>query len=219
MHFTEAGSRKLAHFVEKELRRDLNQAKTERTVPLAGAEVEQAKINPDNAVTVTAPSSPAANEKAAAGEPKKPLVTAPADPSGDQKADNGKISLKVMGAGGHEETQTLEIVRPSIPASVVSLMARRGGSGQMGDLLIDQVAGGMTLMNSITPSGQKGPGKLSPSQAPYFRLLVKGERLTPKPGRADDLMWSKPELRQRRRQGRASAQRLRREALRLTTYY
>ena len=193
VHFTEAGNRKLAHFVEKELRRDLNQAKTERTVPLAGTETEQMKINPENAVTVAAPSSPAATEKAASSEPKKPLITAPADPSGDQKADNGKITLKVIGAGGREETQTLEVVRPSIPASVVSLMARRGSSGQMGDLLIDQVAGGMTLMNSITPSGQKGAGKLSPSQAPYFRLLVKGERLTPKPGRADDLNWLKPD--------------------------
>lgn len=193
VHFTEAGNRKLAHFVEKELRRDLNQAKTERTVPLAGTESEQMKINPENAVTAAAPSSPAATEKAASSEPKKPLISAPADLSGDQKADNGKITLKVIGAGGREETQTLEVVRPSIPASVVSLMARRGSSGQMGDLLIDQVAGGMTLMNSITPSGQKGAGKLSPSQAPYFRLLVKGERLAPKPGRADDLNWLKPD--------------------------
>ena len=65
-------------------------------------------------------------------------------------------------------------------------MARRGGSGQAGDLLVDQIAGGLTLMSSIAPAGNKARGKLSPTQAPYFRLLVKGERLTPKPGRADD---------------------------------
>ncbi|MEQ1717964.1 MAG: GDSL-type esterase/lipase family protein [Hyphomicrobium sp.] len=192
VHFTEAGNRKLAHFVEKEMRRDLNQAKAERSIPLAGNEAEQAKINPDNSVKVPAPSSPAAPEKSA--ETKPPVVTAPAaDPNSDQKADNGKIALKILGAGGKEEVQMLEIVRPAIPASVVSLMARREGAGQMGDLLVDQIAGGLTLMNSVTPSGQKGPGKLSPSQAPYFRLLVKGERLAPKAGRADDVIWTKPD--------------------------
>ena len=60
INFTAAGNRKLAHFVEKELRRDLNQAKSNRNVPLLGAEAEQAKINPDNAVKTPAPSSPVA---------------------------------------------------------------------------------------------------------------------------------------------------------------
>lgn len=193
VHFSEAGNRKLAHFAEKELRRDLNQAKSERTIPLAGNEAEQAKINPENAVTAPAPSSPAAPEKAAEAPAPKPVITAPVDTSGDQKADNSKVALKVIGAGGREETQTIEIVRPAIPASVVSLMARRAGTGQMGDLLIEQIPGGLTLMNSISPTGQKGGAKLSPSQAPYFRLLVKGERLQPKPGRADDLFWPKPD--------------------------
>ncbi len=189
VHFTEAGNQKLAHFIEKELRRDLNQAKSERSIPLLGAEPEQAKINPDNAVKVPAPSSPAAVEGAAQAPAPKPVIPAAADPSGDQKADNGKVILKVIAASGREEAQTIEIVRPAIPASVVSLMARREGSGQMGDLLVNQIDGGLTLMNSVTPAGNKGPGKLSPSQAPYFRLLVKGERLTPKPGRADDVRW------------------------------
>jgi len=199
VHFTEAGNRKLAHFVEKELRRDMNQAKAERSIPLAGNEAEQAKINPDNAVKVPSPNSPAAvAEKSANGasadKSQKPVVAAPAaDPSADQKADNGKVTLKVVGANGREEALTMEVVRPSIPASVVSLMARREGAGQMGDLLVDQIAGGLTLMNSVTPAGRKGPGRLSPSQAPYFRLLVKGERLTPKPGRADDVLWQKPD--------------------------
>ena len=44
MHFTMRGYLKLAHFVEKELRRDLNLAKIERNIPLAGNEEEQAKV-------------------------------------------------------------------------------------------------------------------------------------------------------------------------------
>lgn len=199
IHFTEAGNRNLAHFVEKELRRDLNQAKSNRTVPLLGAEAEQAKVNPDNAVKTPAASSPAAMPGMPGATPAAPLIkatrvdgtppSATADPSGDQKADNGKVTLKFAGANGRMESASVEIVRPPIPASVVALMARREASGQVGDLIVDQLAGGLTLMSSITPSGNKGRGKIAPTQAPYFRLLVKGERLTPKPGRADDTSW------------------------------
>ena len=195
VNFTDAGNRKLAHFVEKELRRDLNQAKANRNVPLLGTDAEQAKINPDNAVKTPAPLSPVAAE---AAKPKAPVVkgattdgSAPgkSETDGDQAADNGHVTLKIAGSNGRQETQTIEILRPAIPASVVALMARREGSGQKGDLLVDQISGGLTLMSSITPSGGKNPAKLAPTQAPYFRLLVKGERLQPKPGRSDDMSW------------------------------
>lgn len=193
VHFTDAGNRKLAHFVEKEMRRDLNQAKSERNVPLAGDEAEQSAINPENTVKVPSPASPASGEHAAADARKAPVIVAPApDPGADQKAENGKITLKTQLPGGKEDAQSIEIVRPAIPASVIALMARREVGGQMGDLLIDEIGGGYTLMNSVTSAGQKGPGKSAPSQAPYFRLLVKGERLQPKPGRADDFTWSRP---------------------------
>lgn len=198
VHFTEAGNRKLAHFVEKDLRRDLNQAKSNRNVPLLGAEAEQAKINPDNANKAPGPSSPAAAAVSGATS-ETPLVrgakadgaspSSTSDASGDQKADNSKITLKFAGANGREEQTTVEIVRPAIPATVVALMARRESAGQAGDLLVDQIAGGLTLMTSIAPSSRQAKGKLSPTQAPYFRLLVKGERLPPKPGRADDVAW------------------------------
>lgn len=198
VHFTEAGNRKLAHFVEKDLRRDLNQAKSNRNVPLLGGEAEQAKINPDNANKAPAPSSPV-TANAAGTTAATPLVRGPkadgaspastTDASGDQKADNSKITLKLAGANGREEQTTIEIVRPAIPATVVQLMARRESAGQAGDLLVDQIAGGLTLMTSIAPSSKQAKGRLSPTQAPYFRLLVKGERLPPKPGRADDVAW------------------------------
>lgn len=192
--FTDSGNKKLAHFVEKELRRDLNRAKANRTIPLLGSEAEQAKVNPDNAVKTPAPSSPVAATTTDATASKAPKAeAAQPDPSGDQKAENAKVSFKVVAADGREETQTVEIVRPAIPASVVALMARREGSGQFGDLIVEQMPGGLTLMSSITPSGAKARGKQSPTQAPYFRLLVKGERLTPKPGRADDTSWPRDE--------------------------
>src|SRR5207244_4195042 len=43
--FTYFGYRKLAHFVEQEIKRDLLQAKNERAIPLAGNEAEQKRVN------------------------------------------------------------------------------------------------------------------------------------------------------------------------------
>ena len=126
IHFTDAGNSKLANFVEKDLRRDLNQAKSNRTVQLLGAEAEQVKINPDNAVKTPAPSSPAAEAAAAtAGGPAAlvPLVkavkadgtspSATADSSGDQKPDNGKITIKFAAANGKLEAASIEIIGPA----------------------------------------------------------------------------------------------------------
>jgi hypothetical protein len=83
---------------------------------------------------------------------------------------------------------------------VVALVTRRESTdkpSQMGETLIDQIAGGMTVMSSITPSGAGSQGagrqRLAPTQTPFFRVMVKGERLTPKPGRADDLSWPRPD--------------------------
>src|SRR5215467_6193112 len=44
MLFTAAGNRKLALFVEQEIKRDLNLAKNERAIPLAGNETEQKRV-------------------------------------------------------------------------------------------------------------------------------------------------------------------------------
>jgi hypothetical protein len=74
VNFTDAGNRKLAHFVEKELRPDLIQAKQNRNIPLLGSEAEQSKINPGNAVKTPAPSSPVAG--ADAPNAKTPIVRA-----------------------------------------------------------------------------------------------------------------------------------------------
>jgi hypothetical protein len=50
-------------------------------------------------------------------------------------------------------------------------------------------------MSSITPARNSDAGRrrMSPTQSPYFRVLEKGERLAPKPGRADDFTWPRPQ--------------------------
>ncbi len=195
VHFTDAGYRKLAHFVERELRRDLAQARAERSIPLAGDAAEQAQVNPDRA----RPKAESAHgQDGQKGKLAKGGVVAPA-PGGprDQKADPGKVDVKIVGPDGTEQVVTVDIVRPAIPAAIVALVTRKQSidhAAQMGDILVDQIPGGLTVMSSIVPPrGGAGQRRLSPTQTPYFRVFERGERLVPKPGRADDFAWPRPQ--------------------------
>ena len=67
---------------------------------------------------------------------------------------------------------------------------------QMGDVVADEVGGGLVVLSSITPATTLGLGsrrRLAPSQSPYYQVLIKGERLATKPGRADDFAWPRAE--------------------------
>jgi uncharacterized protein len=201
--FTLAGFQKLAHFVEQEIKRDLLQARNERAIPLAGNEAEQKRIaalRPKAAEgdggwkgTVNAvkdgktAQQKNAGSSAAAGQVHAEL---------EQKADNGRITLKSVSAGGREEAVTLDLPRPTIPQAVILLMTRKESTerpSHVGDALAEDVGGGLVVLNSITPTGSAGGAarRLSPSQTPYYHVLVKGERVIPKPGRADDFSWPK----------------------------
>jgi uncharacterized protein len=201
--FTQAGNRKLALFVEQEIKRDLIQARNERAIPLAGSEGEQKRISalrprpaatPDagwkEATTTTTQDAKAVQQKAA---------PAPPDTGGgEQKADNGRITLKSIGASGREESVTIEIVRPAIPSAVVSLITRKESSdrpSQMGDVVADEVGGGLVVLSSITPAAAVAgtTRRLAPSLSPYYQVLIKGEPLPSKPGRADDFSWPRVE--------------------------
>lgn len=190
--FTDAGRQKLAHFVRQQLNRDIADARASRKVALLGAPEEQARVNPGNANKSPAPSSPVGNVASGALSADK-LAQRPRALQGvrDQKADNSTITVSVAAPDGGTEKRVINIVRPPLPANVISLMARRQSSSQMGDVLVEQIGGGLTLMSSVTSASKKARrGRLAPTQAPYFRVLVRGERLTPKPGRADDISWS-----------------------------
>ena len=54
-------------------------------------------------------------------------------------------------------------MRPAIPASVVALVTRKKSddkAAQMGDMLVDQIPGGLTVMSSIVPPrGKKKKGR------------------------------------------------------------
>ena len=65
----------------------------------------------------------------------------------------------------------------------------------LGLQVADDIGGGLVVLSSITPasSGSGLVRRQAPSQAPYYHVLIKGERLQPKPGRADDFGWPRVE--------------------------
>ena len=188
--FTAAGNRKLAHFVERELKRDLVQARAQRSVPLAGAEAEQRLIRPQR-------QAPTATTRAPADGGTKQTATArsaAATTDGELKADNSRITLTAATETGRQETATVDLPRPAISGNLMALLARRAASdrtNQPGEVLVREIPGGLTLSRTIsTVSAPGAPQRRAlPSQTPFFRVLVKGERLEPKSGRADDIVW------------------------------
>jgi len=206
--FTEAGNRKLAHFVERELKRDLTQARRDRTIPLAGTEAEQAAIAAQRQTLQKVPrpvaGSPTVGGQPQAGTQTQAGVQLPGQPvgsavaNGDQKADSGRISIALTAPGGKEEIVTVDLLRPSIPASILELVNKKDVADKpttLGDLLVDKIPGGVIVMSSISPAaGAAGRNvRLPPTQTPYFRVMVKGERMPVRADRSDDVAWPRPE--------------------------
>ncbi len=220
--FTEAGNRKLGHFVERELKRDLTQVKRDRTIPLAGNDVEQAAISTQRQSKRAVP-RPVAGPTAAssAGASAGPSLAGTAGGggatptsgvsqtlaaqgvggatgNGDQRADSGRISITVTQPGGKDEVISVELLRPAIPATVLELVNKKDIADKpttLGDLLIDKIPGGVIVMSSISPAAEANAQRtrLPPTQTPYFRVMVKGERVPVRADRSDDVTWPRPE--------------------------
>lgn len=206
--FTPAGYRKLAFFIERQMKRDMNAAREERVIPLAGSEAEQKRINPasqaDSAAQVAAAQAGAkgaAVKDARTGATPAARAQAPGSATpgeaagGDLRADNVRVSFRTQGSGGREEQVTIEIVRPALAQSVIQIMTRRDKGdkpSQVGDTLIDTLSNGLLVMRSVTPSrgaAERSTQRAALTQQPFFIALSKGERLPFKPGRADDFRW------------------------------
>lgn len=215
--FTAIGNRKLAHFVDREVRRDVTQARSDRVVPLAGNEAEQKRINPQRSpqlasAQLSRPGALRSDQPKGAVDPGPGLP--PGNGAGDQRADNGRIVVRSIVAG-REETSQIDIVRPAIPAAVVQLVTRREVTEKLtqpGEVMLAETASGLMVVSSIgglgdTPQGQgpQGQGFLGPQGQGvqrrndrgganvFYTVVVRGERLPPKPGRADDFTWPRPE--------------------------
>ncbi len=198
VHFTEAGYSKLAYFVGRELKRAVTQAWDERMIPLAGNEAEQAKVRPPPTVKL----APLATQSSPSGTPgsvgSRPAHAGHARADDGVKAENSRVTLRTIGAQGREESVTLEILRPAIPASVISLLTRRESNDKpthVGDSVMTEILGGLTVVSSVTPLGESGERRRAGSDqtTPLHRVLLRGESMPPKPGRSDDMPWPRPE--------------------------
>ena len=178
VHMTMRGYLKLAHFVEKDLRSDLNLAKIERNIPLAGNEDEQAKVTGREVAAETPPApSPSAAAPEAGTETEQPAGGTPQL----QESNVGEVS----------------VVRPVIDQT---LQAAQGltshGAPQAGsdaEMITSELGNGLTAVATLSsvadPSLASSRPRLPLSQRPYYKVLIKGEQLKPKTGRGDDFTW------------------------------
>jgi uncharacterized protein len=188
VHFTMRGYLKLAHFVEKELRRDLNLAKIERNIPLAGNEEEQAKAMGRDVVPGRSDPAPAA----------APGQAAPASEA-DGISAAGTEQAQVEQAPQLQESNVgdVSVVRPVMDQA---LQAARSLAPQApasatpeAEMVTSELANGLTAVATISAvtdlSLASSRPRLPLSQRPYYKVLIKGEQLKPKEGRADDFAW------------------------------
>ncbi len=184
IHFTMRGYLKLAHFVERELRRDLNLAKIERNIPLAGNEEEQAKVM---------------------GRAVVPERSDPHPPEPTQEQANGTVEA----SGAPEQAQAeqtpdgqqsnvgeVSLVRPAIDQALQaaqSLSPQPASAVPEAEMITSELSSGLTAVATISsvtdPSLASSRPRLPLSQRPYYKVLIKGEQLPPKAGRADDFAW------------------------------
>jgi uncharacterized protein len=189
VHFTSRGYLKLAHFAEKEIRRDLSLAKLERNIPLAGSEDEQAKVmgrvvSPGKPVMPSGPTAETPTEEGAQAQ-------------GEAAAD-GEAAEPAAPAMQQSKVGEVDVVRPEISQTTLDAaqtMAPQGAASPLSDSenISSDLPGGLTALASISaisdPSVASSKPRLPLAQRPYYRVLIKGEQLKPKAGRADDFTW------------------------------
>jgi hypothetical protein len=185
VHFTMRGYLKLAHFVEKELRRDLNLARLERNIPLAGNEEEQAKVMGRDIIP-------------GRSDPQ------PAGPATNQAGENAEAASPEQQAQGEQDAELhqsnvgdVSVVRPAVDQTLQAAQSvtPQGAAGAQPDaeMVTQELSDGLTAVATISsitdPSLASSRPRLPLSQRPYFKVLIKGEQPKPKAGRADDFAW------------------------------
>ncbi len=195
VHFTIRGYRKLAHFVEREIRRDMRQARSERDIPLAGSESEQAR-----AFRRSLPSQKASRRQSALEKPKKPAGRM--TPQAEARK-NAAASRRITNRAANPAESTIALpsadssvagitlVRPKISQAALAAVTTR--YSPQGEVIARELESGVTALASISPISDSNLAaaqrRLPLSQRPYYRVLIKGEELQAKPGRADDFKW------------------------------
>jgi hypothetical protein len=188
MHFTSRGYLKLAHFAEKEIRRDLSLAKLERNIPLAGNEEEQAKVM---GRTVPPTTSPSTSEETQEEEQPQATAEGEAPVAAEGEAAAPQVPQSKVGE--------VDVIRPVISQTTLdaaqNMTPQAAAAASLADSenIAGDLPGGLTALASISavndPSVASSKPTLPLAQRPYYRVLIQGEQLKPKAGRADDFTW------------------------------
>lgn len=178
--FTARGNRKLANYVEVIIRRDLASARSERNISLAGDSEEQQRLVPKaqasnrTASTADAEASPEADGANAGPGPGSPLPGLQDGAENSAAAQSGPVDQDSAGQGA-------------------AISAFASGYSPPGETIIGDVSEGVTGLATVSPIGNlsvnTGERRLPVTERLYYKSLVEGEALTPKPGRADDFRW------------------------------
>ena len=165
VHFTPHGYRKLAHFIEREIRKDLKSARQERDIPLAGAPDEQRRISGREPL-----------ETAHRAPQRKTKPTPPAR-SNDARANRRASRGQKQNKGKGRSTRLTPVKNPL-----------------HGETIANEMSIGLTALASVSSlndtSTKEGHRRLPLAQRPYFKVLEKGQALRPKLNRSDDFTWS-----------------------------
>ena len=183
------GNRKLAHFIEREIRRDMTLARAEREIPLAGTIEEQKRIAKDIS--------------------NKPIIAKRYKDNKAVKSESffAKLQRNLIGTSSKQKDSEnpheislgdIKIIRPPVSDIVLSGSAASKSPGALnaisGEIVANNIGSGLTALATITSSNELSLKEIKQrvpiKQTSYYRVLVKGESLKPKPGRADDFTWS-----------------------------
>jgi len=203
VHFTERGSVKLAHFVEKELRRDLSLAKIERNIPLAGSEEEQAKMMGREVVPTKHPEGEQSADSAAPGADQPNAAATSGDAAAAASTTNGaSVTSGDPAAGATPAMQQstvgeVSVVRPAMDSTLqeAQRLLPQGASSSLPEpeMITSELGNGLTAVATLSSvidfSVNSSKPRLPLSQRPYYKVLIKGEQLKPKAGRGDDFAW------------------------------
>lgn len=198
VHFTERGSLKLAHFVEKEMRRDLSLAKLERNIPLAGSEEEQAKMmGREVAPTKRADADQPAESAAPAPDQSDTTAQSADAPTSADGAASGDAASDTTPPLQQNTVGEVSVVRPAMDSTLQAaqglLPQAPASSLPEPEMITSELGNGLTAvatLSSVTDfSLNSSKPRLPLSQRPYYKVLIKGEQLKPKSGRADDFAW------------------------------
>lgn len=197
VYFSGVGYAKITYLAMQMIRRDLNRVKAERVVSLAGNEAEQRSVR-------RVPSTAKARQAGQANRKKssRPIVPGARNRGmryNGQVANDGSFQFDAIVDNASRKVR-LELPRPALSAAVMALVTRnqsKDKAARLGDNAVQVIEGGVPLFSTVTPADQSALAlsrrRLSPTQSVFFKVWGKGERLEPKPGRADDYRWPRPE--------------------------